>query len=67
MFHLWVKMGARIDSVVIDMEADPKLIEFTYSMPTRNGRDEQVARVPVPKGKIDEAMRIVDYFNSREL
>jgi membrane protein implicated in regulation of membrane protease activity len=66
MFHLWVKMGARLDSVLIDMESDPKIIEFSYSIPTRNGRQEEVARVPIPKTKMDEAMRIVEHFNSRE-
>ncbi len=64
MFHLWVQMGAQLDSVVIDMENDPKLIEFTYSMPTRTGRQEEVARVPVPKGNLEEAMRIVEHFNT---
>lgn len=65
MFHLWVRMGARLDKVVIDMETDPKLIEFTYSIPTRNGRQEEIARVPVPYGKIDDAMHIVEHFNNR--
>lgn len=67
MFHLWVQMGARLDGVVIDMESDPKLIEFTYSIPTRYGRQEEIARVPVPRGKMDEAMRIVGHFNNREV
>jgi hypothetical protein len=65
MFHLWVRMGARLEKVVIDMEKDPKLIEFTYSVPTRNGRQEEIARVPVPYGKMDEAMHIVEHFNNR--
>jgi hypothetical protein len=65
MFHLWVKMGASLDGVLIDMESDPKIIEFTYSMPTRNGRQVEVARIPIPKFKMDEAMRIVEHFNTR--
>jgi len=64
MFHLWIQMGAQLDSVVIDMENDPKLIEFTYSMPTRTGRQEEVARVPIQKGNLEEAMRIVEHFNT---
>jgi hypothetical protein len=66
MFHLWTKMGACLDSVLIDMESDPKIIEFSYSIPTRNGRQEEVARVPIPKAKMEEAMRIVEHFNSGE-
>lgn len=65
MFHLWIKLGASLDEVIINSERNPALIEFTYSMPTRNGRDVQVARVPVPKGKEEEAGKIVDYFNAR--
>lgn len=67
MFHLWVKMGARLDNVLIDMESDPKIIEFSYSIPTRNGRQEEVARIPIPYAKLDEAMRIVEHFNTREI
>lgn len=67
MFHLWVNLGASLDEVKINSDAEPDMIEFTYSMPTRNGRDVQVARVPVPKRKTEEAIKIVDYFNSREL
>lgn len=67
MFHLWVNLGASLDEVNINSDAEPDMVEFTYSMPTRNGRDVQVARVPVPKGKTEEAIKIVDYFNSREL
>ena len=65
MFHLWVNLGASLDEVKINSEAEPDMIEFTYSMPTRNGRDVQVARVPVPKGKLDEATKIGEYFSSR--
>jgi membrane protein YdbS with pleckstrin-like domain len=64
MFHLWVNLGASLDEIILNSEENPAQIEFTYSMPTRNGRDVQVARVPVPKGKIDEAMRIVEHFKS---
>lgn len=62
MFHLWVKLGARLDQVVLVTDEYPPILEFHYSMPTRNGRQEEVARVPVPSGKMDEAERIGEYF-----
>ena len=65
MFHLWAGLGARLDQVVINTEEEPNLIEFTYSMPTRNGREEQVARLPIPKGKKQDAIIIANYFNAR--
>jgi hypothetical protein len=65
MFHVWVKLGARLDQVILNTEKIPVLIEFTYSMRTRNGRQEQVARVPVPQRKIKEAYRIVEHFQTQ--
>jgi len=65
MFHLWVKLGARLDQVVLVTDENPPILEFHYSMPTRTGRQEEVARVPVPYGKMDEAERIGNYFAER--
>ncbi len=66
MFHIWIGLGARLDSVILNSEVNPAMIEFTYSMPTRNGRNTNVARVPVPRGKYEEACRITDYFSNRD-
>jgi len=66
MFHLWVSLGASLDQVVINMDETPHIIEFTYSMPTRTGRQVEVARIPIPKGYMDEAKRVVEYFNANE-
>jgi len=65
MFHLWVKLGARLDQVVLVTDENPPILEFHYSMPTRNGRQEETARVPVPYGKMDEAEKIGNYFANR--
>ena len=62
MFHLWVKLGASLDQVILVTDDIPPILEFHYSMPTRNGRQQEVARVPVPSGKMDEAERIGKYF-----
>lgn len=65
MFHLWVKMGARLDQVLLVTDEQPPILEFHYSIPTRTGRQEEVARVPVPYGKMEEADRIGNYFAER--
>lgn len=65
MFHLWVKLGARLDQVVLVTDENPPILEFHYSMPTRTGRQEETARIPVPYGKMDEASRIGTYFQNR--
>jgi ABC-type multidrug transport system fused ATPase/permease subunit len=62
MFHLWVTMGASLDDVSLNVKENPNLIEFTYSYPVRHGRQEEVARVPVPYGKYDEAVNILKHF-----
>lgn len=62
MFHLWVKMGARLDEVSIDAEEEPAMLVFQYSIPTRNGRQTETARIPVPHGKRNEAEQIKNYF-----
>lgn len=62
MFHLWVNMGASLDDVSLNVNENPNLMEFTYSYPVRHGRQEEVARVPVPYGKYDEAVDILKHF-----
>ncbi len=63
-FHLWVGIGASLDNVTFNPNTDPAIITFQYSMPTRTGRQTEEARVPVPRGRIDEAIKIVNYFSS---
>lgn len=65
MFHLWVKLGARLDQVVLVTDEQPPILEFHYSMPKRTGRQVEVARVPVPYGKMEEAEQIGNYFAER--
>jgi membrane protein YdbS with pleckstrin-like domain len=65
MFHLWVKLGARLDQVLLVTDEQPPILEFHYSMPTRTGRQEEVARVPVPYGQMEEAEQIGNYFAER--
>lgn len=66
MFHLWIGLGATLDQVVLAIDENPPILEFHYSMPTRTGRQEETARIPVPAGKVDEANRIVEYFSNRQ-
>jgi hypothetical protein len=63
MFHLWENSGASLDEVSWnDQNPGTVMIEFTYSVPSRNGRDQQVARVPVPEGKNEEARQVFEHF-----
>jgi len=66
-FHLWVKLGASLDKVALNDQSYPQLIEFTYSMPSRHGRQEGVARVPVPYGKTEEAENVLRHFHIKNI
>jgi hypothetical protein len=64
MFHLWVKLGASLDRISFTTDTNPMILTFEYSMPTRTGRQTEEARVPVPYGQYDEAVRVYNYFSS---
>ncbi len=65
MFHLWVNLGATLDQVVLKTDESPPILEFHYSMPTRQGRQTEVARLPVPAGKMTDAEQIGNYLSNR--
>jgi len=65
MVHLWGRWRTHVERVSINTSNNPNCIEFVYSIPTRYGRRKVVARVPVPKGKNEDAVRIVKHFERR--
>ncbi len=65
MFHLWISPLTRLDLVKLDTDAKVPVLSFVYSALTRTGWQEEIARVPVPEGKIEEAHKIAGYFNSK--
>ena len=54
-------VGARLDDVSLVRE-ESLLVAFTYSYPSRTGRQSTTVRVPVPAGREGEAERVVAYF-----
>jgi len=59
MFHYWGHLGARLESVDIEIVNELRVISVQYSYPGRNGRQTETARVPVPDDKEELAGRIV--------
>jgi hypothetical protein len=59
--HNWNMVGARLDDVSLVRE-ESLLVAFTYSYPSRTGRQSTTVRVPVPAGREGEAERVVAYF-----
>jgi hypothetical protein len=57
-FHSWRMFGATLDAVAVKEDDAVPRLEIAYSAPSRTGRQEAVARIPIPKGKLDEAKQV---------
>ena len=60
-FHDFKSMWAKLESATLKGKTN-QYIEFTYSAPTRTGRQNYEARVPVPRGKEEEAPKLVEKY-----
>jgi len=59
--HDFKGMMSRLEKV--DIKGDSgRYIEFIYSSPTRTGRQNYEARMPIPQGKDDEARKLVEKY-----
>jgi Ca2+/Na+ antiporter len=61
--HDFKSLDAKLEKTVLKGDRQ-KYIEFVYSAPTRTGRQDYEARVPVPWGKDDEARELVKKYNN---
>jgi MFS family permease len=62
--HTWRGLGARLESVILVEKESQQLLAFTYSAPTRMGKQEYTIRVPVPRGQEKAAEKLVEKFNT---
>lgn len=62
--HTWRGLGARLESVVLAEKESGQLLAFTYSLPTRMGRQEYTVRIPVPTGQEKAAKKLAEKFNA---
>ncbi len=60
LLHLWRGWGARLDGA--EYNRRERMLEFTYSAPSRTGRNYATARVPVPTGAEARAEEILASF-----
>ena len=63
-FHTWKGLGAKLESVVLAEHKSQQVIAFTYSVPTRSGRQEYTVRVPVPRAQEKSAEKLAEKFNA---
>jgi pSer/pThr/pTyr-binding forkhead associated (FHA) protein/uncharacterized membrane protein HdeD (DUF308 family) len=57
-FHNWNMLGGSLDNISILAEKIP-LLAFTYSYPSRTGRQEETVRIPIPQGQMPMAENII--------
>jgi 4-amino-4-deoxy-L-arabinose transferase-like glycosyltransferase len=62
--HTWHGLGARLESVILTDNESQQVLSFTYSAPTRMGRQENTVRVPVPKGREKAAEKLAEKLNA---
>jgi hypothetical protein len=62
--HTWRGLGAKLESVVLAEKGSRQLVAFTYSAPSRMGRQENTVRVPVPEGQEKAAEKLAERFNA---
>ena len=60
MFHYWGHLGARLEDIDLERIDDLLIMRFHYSYPTRNGRQTETARVPVPDGMAAQLKNVVE-------
>jgi hypothetical protein len=59
-FQTWTQLGARLAAVGIDTEKAIPILRIQFYYPTLQGPQEEIIRVPVPAGKIEEAKKVVN-------
>jgi len=62
--HTWRGLGSRLESVVLAEKESRPLLAFTYSAPSRIGRQEYTVRVPVPEGQEKAAEKLAEKLNA---
>lgn len=58
----WDILGASLNKVQLDNSGQPGILRFNMSYPVRTGIEKYEIRVPVPSGKVEEALRIQEHF-----
>ncbi len=58
----WDILGASLNNVQLDATGQPVILRFNMSYPARTGIEKYEIRVPVPSGKVEEALRLQEHF-----
>jgi len=64
-FQTWTQLGAHLSAVDINTELSIPILHIVFDYPTLKGEQQEVIRVPVPAGKMEEAGKIVDILQKQ--
>jgi len=64
-FQTWTQLGAHLSAVDINTESTIPILHIVFDFPTLRGEQQEVIRVPVPTGKMEEAGKIVELLQKQ--
>lgn len=64
-FQTWNQLGAHLIAADIYKDAPIPVLHIIFEFPTLQYSQEEIIRVPVPNGKMDEANKIVDILKKQ--
>jgi hypothetical protein len=64
-FQTWTPLGAYLIGTDIYEEAEIPILHIIYEFPTLQATQQEIIRIPVPKGKMDEARKIVELLTKQ--
>ncbi|MBE2229467.1 MAG: hypothetical protein IAE96_02345 [Chitinophagaceae bacterium] len=64
-FQLWTQLGAHLTGVDIYTDAPIPVLHIIFEYPTLQTSQEEIIRVPVPDGKMEEAARVVEQLRKQ--
>lgn len=64
-FQTWTQLGAYLIGTDIYEESEIPVLHIIYEFPTLQSTQQEIVRVPVPKGKMEEARKIVEILRKQ--
>ncbi len=64
-FQTWTQLGAYLIGTDIYEEAEIPVLHIIFEFPTLQATQQEIVRIPVPAGKIEEARKIVEILRKQ--
>ena len=64
-FQIWTQLGAHLTGVDIYTDSPIPVLHIIFEYPTLQVSQEEIIRIPVPTGKMEEAARVVEQLRKQ--